>query len=96
MLAVREAKEGAPTRFVRNPAFQPEFVDTVAGSVTITFQDAIQTKEYLIRLPRLLNLFCEPQRTRGIGTDQRPVRPFGPRPILRRIENRLVTGIPSP
>ena len=49
VFVVREAKEGAPTRFVRNAALQPEFVDTVAGSVAVALHDTIQTKEDLIR-----------------------------------------------
>jgi hypothetical protein len=93
VLMVREAKESAPTRFVRRPTFQPDFMDPVAGSITVASQDAIQAKEDLVWSPAGLNGFSEPEWAQGLGADERPVRPFGWRPISCGIQNRLVAGI---
>jgi hypothetical protein len=93
VFAVCKAKEGAPARFVRHSAFQPEFVDTVAGSVAIALEDAIQTQEDLIRPSGLLNCGCETEWTPGDEVNQRPIRPFGRRPILRRIKACLVADL---
>ena len=53
MFPVREAKEGAPTRFVCHDGVQPELVNTVAGSIAVALHNTIQTKENLFRLPRV-------------------------------------------
>ena len=93
MFAVCEAEEGAPGRLVRSSAFQPEFVDPVTRSVAIALHDAIQAEEDLIWLPDILNCFCEREWPRGGQVDLWPVRPFGRRPILCRIESCLVARI---
>jgi hypothetical protein len=93
VLVVRPAKESAPTRFVRRPTFQPEFMDPVPGSIAVALHDAIQAKEDLVWSPASLNGFCEPERAQSIGADDRPVRPFGLRPISCGMQNRLVAGI---
>ena len=63
VFAVREAEEGAPWRFVRNTALEPEFVNTVAGPIAFALHDAIEAIEDLVRLSRALNCSGEGERT---------------------------------
>jgi hypothetical protein len=68
-------------------------VDPVTRPVTIALRYAVQAEEYLVWLAGILNCRGELERPRGGEVDQRPVRPFGLRPILCRIKSCLVARI---
>jgi hypothetical protein len=59
VFAVQKAKESAPTRLVCNPTLEPEFVDAVAGPVTVAPKNPLQAEQNLVRTPAALDRLCE-------------------------------------
>jgi hypothetical protein len=92
MFAVQETKVRAPTRLMRNPTFEPEFVDAVAGSVTVASKNPVQTEQDFVRMLVALDRLCEAERARGIRADQWSIGPFSLGPIPCRVKDRFVAG----
>ena len=93
MFAVQETKSCAPGRFMPDPAFEPELVESIAGSIAVASQDTVQTEQNLIRLPAFLNGLCETERGRRFQANQISIKPLGRGPILCRVESRPVAAI---
>ena len=55
MFVVQETKGRAPGGFMADPAFEPKLMKSIAGSIAVALQHAIQTEQNLIRLPAFLN-----------------------------------------
>jgi hypothetical protein len=59
VFVVQETKRCAPGGFMADPALEPKLMKSIAGSIAVTLQHAVQTEQNLIRLPAFLNGFRE-------------------------------------